>query len=160
MHCLDAIRILRINGPYGDVPFWETAQSIRHILLPTIYMARIVSMLHINVLLPPHCSMIMLHDKSAKLAWSFQEPTHHATTVGRRFIQRPTESATLIDRPSFAGREFSASLKTRRLSSNEASQIPQVLQILIRHNSLMLCASTSGLSSSSNILQDFSSQRD
>ena len=37
-----------------------------------------------------------------RLAWLFKEPTHHAATVGRRFIQGTTESTSLIDRPALA----------------------------------------------------------
>lgn len=40
--------------PHGDIPFLGTAESIRHELFLQV---QTLSMLHINVLLPPHCCM-------------------------------------------------------------------------------------------------------
>jgi hypothetical protein len=54
------------------------------------------------------CFSTLLHDKSTKPSWLFKTPTHHAATVGRRFIQGTTESASLIDRPALAAQEWTS----------------------------------------------------
>jgi len=50
-HCLNQLEVL-----HGDVPFLGTAESIRHELFLQQYPGP-NAMLHVNVLLPPHCYM-------------------------------------------------------------------------------------------------------
>jgi hypothetical protein len=56
--------------------------------------AQALSMLYINVLLPPHCYI-----KNRRSHLDFKTPAHYTTTMGRRFIQgQGNQFPSLFDR--------------------------------------------------------------